>query len=171
MISSMKKLYFIQLSIIVIFTVTSCSKYEEGPLISLKPKKHRLDGTWKVIEFKKDYEDLTQFYQDSCGCDIWFNDPWDEQLIFITNCLYNGWHYGDPSIYSFRSRWSFSKDKKRIWTRLGHNTDTQYRLGMYPLTLCQICWSSLEILRLTDDDFWVRYEDFNNIYTIKFEKK
>ena len=33
----------------------SCSKYEEGPAISLLPKKTRLTGTWKVDEIV--YED------------------------------------------------------------------------------------------------------------------
>jgi len=161
----------------------SCSKYEDGPSISLKSKKNRLLGLWKVVEFKKDNEDLTQFYQDTCGCDVEFSyeqielDGAKEQL-FQLRCELNSWNYwnfeeGDYyNTFRFTMcRWDFSKDKRFIWLYLGHDNDSRYRWGMYPLTICQFFWVPVEILRLTDDDLWVRYEDFDNVYTIKFEKK
>jgi hypothetical protein len=172
----MKKFYFIALAIIIATAETSCSKYEDGPLISLKSKKTRLLGVWKVVEFMKDNEDLTKFYQDTCGCEIEF---YVEQITstskknwYKLHCEQNDWNFGfeNIDIVELRSFWEFSKDKTKIWLTLGQNLDNSYRKGMYPLTICRLCWASLEILRLTVNDFWVKYEDFDNIYTIKFEK-
>ena len=179
----MNNTFLIFFSIIFAFAMFSCSKYEDGPAIRLKSKKNRLLGEWKVVEFKKDNEDLTQFYQDTCGCDVVFAY---EQIdlgrskteTFTLKCSYNAWNYinfeeldGYNALLFDRSWWYFSEDKSSIWIKLGYDNDSRYRWGMYPLTICKICWYPLEILRLTDDDLWVRYEDFDNVYTIKFEKK
>lgn len=169
----MNKIYFVALATFMIFSYTSCKKYEDGPLISLKSKKNRLLGVWKVVEFMKDTEDLTKYYQDTCGCDVEFAFKQNKldggkEYLFILWCELNNWNYG--SVY-WPSIWDFSKDKTKIWLSLGYNNNTSYRQGMYPLTICPKCWSFLEIHRLTDKDLWVKYEDFDNIYTIKFEKK
>lgn len=37
----------------------SCSKYEEGPLISLRSRNERVSNTWKVENYKVDGKDLT----------------------------------------------------------------------------------------------------------------
>ena len=179
----MNKTYIIFFSFIFAFAMFSCSKYEDGPLISLKSKKNRLLGVWKVVEFKKDNEDLTQFYQDTCGCDVEFTYEqfdlgWAETEKFNLKCDFNNWNFQDfeeddnyDRFLFTKSKWAFSKDKSRIWLELGYDNDSRYRWGMYPLTICKFCWEPLEILRLTSDDLWVRYEDFYNVYTIKFEKK
>lgn len=50
---NLKKISILMLATTFIFT-TSCSKYEEGPAISLLPKKTRLVGTWEVDEIVHD---------------------------------------------------------------------------------------------------------------------
>ncbi|MGM0478540.1 MAG: hypothetical protein ACQERC_04890 [Bacteroidota bacterium] len=35
----------------VVFVLSSCSKYEEGPLVSLRTKKARITGEWKVEKY------------------------------------------------------------------------------------------------------------------------
>jgi len=178
----MKKFYFIVFVIIIAFAKTSCSKYEDGPLISLKSKQNRLLGVWKVVEFIKDNEDLTKFYQDTCGCDLEFaydtspdspNSKWQHVNLL---CDINNWNYFPPdeylinTFYFTQGGWNLSKDRRFIWVNLGHDNDSRYRWGMYPLIICQFFWVPVEILRLTDNDLWVKYEDFENVYTIKFEK-
>jgi len=177
----MKKLWFITFIIIIAFAETSCSKYEEGPLISLRSKKNRLFGMWEVVEFKKDNEDLTQLYIDTCGCKIEIgydevNTLGVKENYFIIDCPYNSWNYVvfDPNFPNFKywfSSWCFSTNKKSLLLSLGHNNSSFYRYGMYPLTICSDCLSEFEILRLTNKDLWLRYDDIQNVYTIKFEKK
>jgi hypothetical protein len=145
----MKKLYFIAFIIAIAFLGTSCSKYEDGPLISLKSKQNRLLGVWKVVEFIKDNEDLTQFYQDTCGCDVEFSYKLidlggSKQPLFELICEFNSWNYwnfeegDDYDTFRFtRSGWNFSKDNRFIWLYLGYDNDSRYRWGMYPLTICQ----------------------------------
>lgn len=45
----MKKLTLILLAIVAL--VSACSKYEEGPGLSLLSKKARLAGTWKITDY------------------------------------------------------------------------------------------------------------------------
>ena len=51
----MKKLTSLLLVLTMLCLVPSCKKYEDDPLISLRTKKGKLAGTWKLIEtVKKD---------------------------------------------------------------------------------------------------------------------
>lgn len=177
----MKKLYFIALIIIIAFAESSCSKYEDGPLISLRSKKNRLLGEWEVVEFKKNNDDLTQFYLDTCGCTFKF--LYDEVVTqgvknnyFKIECPLNSWNYFNPDpdinfFHYFMSSWSFSENNESIWLHIGMNNDTRYKWGVYPLTICRECFNPLYILKLTNNELWARYDDIDNVYTIKFEKK
>jgi hypothetical protein len=170
--------YFI--SILILFAIFSCSKYEDGPLISLRSKKARLLGEWKVVEFMKDEEDLTHFYLDTCGCTIQF--VFDEVTTqgktdnyFFINCPYNSWNYINPDANIVRndymlSTWAFSSNKEKIWLNIGRNNDSRYKWGVYPLTICRSCYYPLEIIKLQNNKLWVKYKDIENSYVIKFEK-
>lgn len=176
----MKATTFIKMLLFLI-TIYSCSKYEEGPFISLKSKKSRLLGEWKVVEFIKDNEDLTQFYLDTCGCTIEYKyaaiRAQDiKENYFQINCPYNSWNFIGPDAnvdrfdYSMCT-WTFSANHEYIWLNIGFNNDTRYKWGLYPLTISRFCLYPLEILRLKNNELWVRYSDIENVYTIKFEKK
>lgn len=130
---------------------------------------------WKVTEFKKDAEDLTQYYQDTCGCDLELKyDLVPPSYIEKGNwmdivCVNNDWNYGNNP--HAQKNWRLTKDNNYLSLQLGLNNDTSYRKGLYPLTYCPGYFSLWEILRLTNSDLWLRYDDLKNIYTIKFEKK
>ena len=53
----MKKIIFLQ--ILIISILTSCSKYEDGPSLSLRSKKARLCGEWKIEFVSQDGIDIT----------------------------------------------------------------------------------------------------------------
>jgi len=177
----MKKVYFIALIIIIAFAESSCNKYEEGPLISLRTKKNRLYGEWEVVEFMKGNEDLTQFYQDTCDCDIEFvydistDSPYTKWQQIRLHCPYNNWNYITPDndlnyFHIIQTSWSLSKNGEKLFTQFGVNNDSRYRWGMYPLTVCNNSRNFFDILRLTNKELWLRYDDIQNVYTIKFEK-
>lgn len=44
------------------FSLVSCSKYEEGPAISLRSKKERVANTWKIDKAYRNGEDVTEDY-------------------------------------------------------------------------------------------------------------
>jgi len=165
--------------LIFVFAVISCSKYEDGPFTSLRSKKDRLFGKWEVVEFKKDNEDLTQFYVDTCGCtfEIGYDEvhtQGKEENYTKIDCPVNSWNYYSDAAPNFDSfyigSWNFTTDRQQILFSFGYNSSSTYRWGIYPLTICQYCNSSFEILRLTNKELWLRYDDIQNVYTIKFEK-
>lgn len=89
----MKTKHLLILTTALIFTmlVSSCKKqYDEGPRFSLKSPRARLEGTWELEKYKVDGVDLTQLYEDSCGCDISFTLPFDsDERMKLLNCNNN----------------------------------------------------------------------------------
>ncbi len=47
----MKKIKFILSGIIAVIILSSCRKYEEGPLISFRSSARRIVGTWKITHY------------------------------------------------------------------------------------------------------------------------
>jgi hypothetical protein len=53
------RMYFFLPIFILFIGITSCKKYEDGPMISLRTKTERLSNTWKVDNYKVNDTDLT----------------------------------------------------------------------------------------------------------------
>jgi hypothetical protein len=68
----MKKLIIAFCTITLISTVvfTSCSKYPDGPKISLRSKKARLAGDWKIDKATYNDEDITEDLKDGWGANF-----------------------------------------------------------------------------------------------------
>ncbi len=49
----------------LVFTFTSCSKYEEGPGLSLRSKTSRVAGDWKVTSFTEDGINIFQMTENN----------------------------------------------------------------------------------------------------------
>jgi hypothetical protein len=47
-------LSLLAVAVIAVASMTSCGKYEDGPGFSMRSKKARLTGEWKMTEFKSD---------------------------------------------------------------------------------------------------------------------
>ncbi|HYG50678.1 MAG TPA: lipocalin family protein [Flavobacteriales bacterium] len=60
---------------IVAFSVviTSCSKYDEGPSLSLRSKKARIAGEWKIESVSENGTDITSDYTAVFGSDATFH--------------------------------------------------------------------------------------------------
>jgi hypothetical protein len=60
----MKKLFGILAAVAIVGSVvmTSCSKYEEGPSLSLRSKKARLAGEWSVSNVTLNGTDVTSLF-------------------------------------------------------------------------------------------------------------
>jgi hypothetical protein len=60
------KSIFLKVSVFVLaFSFFACSKYEEGPLLSLKSPEKRLLGLWEITELMANDTNLVSAYRDS----------------------------------------------------------------------------------------------------------
>ena len=86
----MKKL--IPLLLIITAISTGCKKFKDGPLISFRSVKSRIEGTWKVDKFYINDVDSTADFNVKCGCEIEFSkDFWngDANYMYLKNCNNN----------------------------------------------------------------------------------
>lgn len=125
----MKKLNgIVAIVMIALFTLASCGKYEEGPSISLLPKKTRLVGTWTVENLFYDGVENTT------------------GLALLEDLEMTLESDGTGAIYMWgfdgTAEWEFSDDKTmfRIRTNMGTGFGE---------------WFESKILRLTMSEFWV----------------
>jgi hypothetical protein len=88
-------------------TSTSCKKYEEGPLISLKTKSARLTRTWKLEKAEQNGVDITNAL------------PAMEQT-FDDNGTYTLLMNGSES----SGTWEFDGDKENILIKINGSADT-----------------------------------------------
>ena len=115
----------------ILLNVSSCSKYEDGPMFSLKTKISRLTGVdWEVIEV--DNVDVSNGYKMILDFD-------KDGDFTITSSYPSG--YGYDYDYSITGEWQWEDGKETIELELDGET---------------IEW---EILRLTKDEFWFEDED------------
>lgn len=121
--------------------ISSCSKYEEGPSISLRTKKARITNEWKLDEFKVNGEDVSSLIK-MVG---------DFILEIKSDDTYVQTFDGE----SDRGKWKFSSDKEEVILTSDDGGDTQ-------------TWT---IVRLAHDEFWIKFTEDGDNYEIKFEEK
>ncbi len=132
----MKLKQLIPLALFAALIVAACKKYEEGPAISLRSKKKRVEGVWKIDK---------KF------------DAQEEQLQLTSDDLKVRWEFEDTiyrEIFSGTTQisgtWEFTESKERILVNYEDTT------GKYTL--------DYRILRLTNSDLWLKFEDSTKIY-------
>ena len=124
----------------ILLNVSSCSKYEDGPMFSLKTKISRLTGVdWEVIEV--DNVDVSNGYKMILDFDK------DGDFTF-TSSYPSGYGYDYDN--SITGEWQWEDGKETIEL----DFDNGFR-------------QDLEIKRLTNSEFW--FEDEDNI-EIELEK-
>lgn len=109
----------------------SCSKYEEGPGVSLRTKKARVANTWEVEKAMRNNEDVT--------------DDYDEYTLKTTKdgdaelaAIYSSGSFSFE--YETQGTWDFADDKETLMLDFENdNADVNY-----------------QILRLAEDEMWLR---------------
>lgn len=123
-------------SLAILLNFSSCSKYEDGPMFSLKTKKSRLTGAdWEVVR-------MGETYMESPNKIILDFDKDGDLKVTSTNSYYEyGESYTDT--YTSLGEWEWEDGKESIEITIeGYVTE----------------W---EILRLTSDELWFEDEDRN----------
>ena len=84
----------------VAFMLGSCGKYEEGPGFSLRSKKGRVEGEWKIE--KEIYNGQDQTLTPDDKDDVW---KFEKDGTF---------EYQDPGNSTEKGKWSFNDKKENI---------------------------------------------------------
>lgn len=154
----MKNLFFIFFTIITIATIFySCSKYEEGPKISLLTKKARLTSYWELSKIEGGelldiilYEKNLNLKKDGTG------------IASMTNAMSN-------NTREINITWEFTDKKEMLKIDYHYNASFEYIFtdGSLKSTI-GIVSKKLEILKLKNNEMWLK-DHFGIIY--KFKKK
>lgn len=130
----MKKINFLLLSIFIAsFFFIGCSKYEEGPTISLLSKTTRICGTWKVTKRQLNGADVA-LSADELSARVEYKDNQTFTVTSSTWGISNG-------------VWRFSSDKTKLIIQVDGQTEetesTIVRLTNSDLILEQIIGSDV----------------------------
>ncbi len=87
----MKKISILLLLCVMLFAIPACQKYEDGPMFSLRSKKARVDGDWRVTKLEFNNNNVLQD---------------NETLSYLTSCGYI--NYNSTSTIS-NYNWTFNK--------------------------------------------------------------
>jgi hypothetical protein len=128
----MKRLFFIGLATLAVSsaTLTSCSKYEEGPSLALSSKTSRLTGSWKLTA-----QTTNGVNDDLTGITHTMVISKDATYNTVINLSYLGFNYTNE----YAGTWAFSEDKTQLITTVdglsGSDAATIVRLAGKELKL------------------------------------
>ena len=94
-----KSTLFLAATIVTVLNFSSCSKYEDGPMFSLRTKKARLSGDWEVVRIGNE-----TYPQDGYSIEMEFEKEGDFSFSYF---------YGASS-YSYNGEWEFASDKEDL---------------------------------------------------------
>lgn len=144
----MKKLSILFAAFAVVL-LASCGKYEDGPGLSLRSKKARIQGDWTVESAVQAGVDITSDITFGGTVDVTF----DKDGVF--KYTYDYTILGQPINGSVTGTWDFSDDKSAVVVTNGSgNSD------------------SSKILRLTNKELWLEETDSNgSTYEVHYKAK
>ncbi len=117
--------------IILVSSLMSCSKYPDGPSISLRTKKERVANTWVIKQALRNGNDVTSDYT---AYTLTLTKDGDAQLV-ATYVFGTATFQGNTN-----GTWSFESSKEHIYFDYQNNDfDNKY-----------------QILRLKEDELWIR---------------
>lgn len=136
----MKTFKILSLGLLVMtFVLGSCSKYEEGPALSLRTKKARLAGEWKVDKY------ITSEGEEVNGNDDGTIEFTKENTVIVKS-----------GNFSQEGTWEFVKDKEYL------QIEFTYTSGGITVTETD----ESKILRLKNDELWLEDEDGDQTHYI-----
>jgi hypothetical protein len=95
--TKMKKNIIWILLILLVIPLACKKRFEDGPLISFRSVKARIEGTWKVDKFYINDADSTADFNNRLGCEIEFSKDvynGDNYYIYLKNCNNNRIYIG-----------------------------------------------------------------------------
>lgn len=159
----MKTKKYILLFLLVVFCISDCKKYPDGPRISLLTKMCRITGVWDVEYYEVDGIDSTSYI---------LNSPYYYRLYFQRghkSCIGDGFSpldliFVNKNISAGCAGWGLSRSKEILGIDIAFST-----AGFHPLGGA---WkdSSWEIQRLTNKELWLKQSSTKYYPHINFMK-
>ncbi len=130
----MKYKAFIPILFILVMSLVSCNKYEDGPVLSLKSPEKRIVGDYIVEQYLINGEVISLADQGITSYRVIYNSDGTGKSYITVN----------SSVQETEFQWELDQDKEKIRERsLGLNNEWS-------------AWSNYkQILRLTDKEFWI----------------
>ena len=136
------------LSAIAMIFVTSCKKYPEGPALSLRSKKARLAGDWKLDKVFKNGTDVTSLFVQT-GVDETFtynkDGTWKYNYVSGTITL------------AFTGKWEFVDKKENLKSMIDGSTDPD--------------GDTVSIAKLKNKEFWTEEKSGTDTYQYQYVPK
>jgi len=144
----MKKFFII--SIVAIFALSSCGKYEDGPAFSLASKKSRVVNTWVLDKEFHNGQEVTLTADDK---DDYVEFTKDGKMIVT-------WVSGSQST-TIEGTWEFDDSKEHLITKFTYSL-----YGAQTTTT-----TSYKILRLKSNEMWLEEQDGSDTYKYYYVSK
>ncbi|MCX7697266.1 MAG: lipocalin family protein [Bacteroidales bacterium] len=135
------KNYLSIVTIMILFTLVSCGKYEEGPAISFLPKKARLVNKWKIE--KHFFNDQEQTLSE------------DEKKGYIE-------FKKDNTFESVSYDGSVSFTLTGTWEEIDNYSQVKVKYTGVYMGVPYSYETTFTILRLKNNELWIEYKDENN---------
>ena len=143
---------------VIILTIFSCKKYEEGPYLSLYSKEHRVVGEWDIEYLGINGYDSTDYFRNSQTFGYYSFSKYKDGRKYIFHSYLNG-----QVVDGF---WQFLGKKYRIATGAYPNPAI-HSIGPIATEL-NVEWY---IKRLTEKEMWLESTFENRTFFVKFKQK
>lgn len=151
----MKKVFAIALTALFIggVTLTSCSKYEEGPKLTLLTKKMRFAGTWGLAAYLENGVDKTADYRQFIT---------SESFTYEKDGTWSGTMTTGLGTFTSSGTWEFINDKEdvKITTTVSNGT-----------TLSTPSLDTTHLIKLKNKEMWAKEVDGSDTYEYHYEAK
>ena len=133
-------------------SVAGCGKYEEGPSISLRTKKARVVGEWELEKILENGVDKTSDYRAVVASET---IEFKKDETFTSSVTYTSLLGGGTDSESGTQ--AFANDKEKFSTSTTENNVTTT--------------TTVDILRLTNKEFWTKEVDGGDTYEYHYKTK
>ncbi len=147
-----------------VVTLASCSKYEEGPLISFKSPEKRLLGLWEITEMRVDEIDLISAYREDSVYVKFSIVEYDDVYINIVKESSGGSQLS-TSVLKFEDN-----KKKMLFGLKRFAAYEQYTAPLYDLVPPLEFNNAWSIIKLFSKEFVIELQDGDIQYHLKFER-
>lgn len=151
----MKKVFAIALTALFVggVALTSCSKYEEGPKLTLLTKKMRLAGSWGLATYLENGVDKTADYRQFVTSEtntIEKDGTWNSTTTTVLGT------------FTASGTWEFINDKEdvKMTTTVSNGT-----------TLTTPSLDTMHITKLKNKEMWTKEVDGTDTYEYHYEAK
>jgi hypothetical protein len=152
------------MSMMMMFVVSSCSKYEDGPWLSFKSPEKRLLGLWEITELKIDEVDKISAYREDSVYVKFSIIEYDNMFINIVKDGTSGAQLSS-SILTLEDKEKAMQFELKRFVAYEDYTDPIYNL-IPPLEFL----NQWKIIKLFSKEFIIEIEDNGIKYRLTFER-